>query len=113
VNLNPATVSVPTRRPGPEFVAALKFTVPLPDPLAPEVIVSHEMFDEASQLHPVGEVTVRDLVVALAMMGTLQTGSENTQPEAGGITDSSTGPAAPLLYEPVARIRPLLLMMIP
>ena len=49
-------VRVPVRA-GPGFAAALKRTWPLPVPLAPAVIVSHESLLVAVQLHDTGAVT--------------------------------------------------------
>jgi hypothetical protein len=40
VTVFPATVSVPVRA-GPVFAATMKFTPPMPEPLAPLVIVIH------------------------------------------------------------------------
>ena len=57
-NVCPATVSVPLRGVVLAFVLALKFTVPLPLPLDPLVIVSQEeALLVAVQLQPPGAVT--------------------------------------------------------
>jgi hypothetical protein len=42
----------------------LKFTVPVPDPFAPEVIVSQESFENAIQLHTPEQVTRTELLAA-------------------------------------------------
>lgn len=57
VNVAPAIVSVPVR-PDPVFAATPKVTVPLPDPVAPPVIVIHDALLEAVQLQPVAAVTL-------------------------------------------------------
>ena len=44
-------------RPGPVFAATLRATVPLPVPLAPEVIVSQPCDGVAVQLQPTAAVT--------------------------------------------------------
>ena len=51
-------VSVPTRSLPVLLLATLNVTVPLPEPLAPPVTVSHESFDAAVQLQPPEAVTV-------------------------------------------------------
>ena len=53
----PATVSVPTRCRLEELAAALKVTVPLPEPLALPLMVSHAALLVAAQAHPVVAVT--------------------------------------------------------
>jgi hypothetical protein len=62
VNVLPATVSVPERLCVAVFAAPLKFTVPLPFPLAPLVIVSHAALLVAVQLQPVWAVTADEPV---------------------------------------------------
>jgi len=56
VKVCPATVSVPLRS-GPELAAMLKFTVPLPLPDAPDVIVRKDELLDAFHAHPAGVVT--------------------------------------------------------
>jgi hypothetical protein len=56
VKVRPATVIVPVRA-APVFAATEKFTAPLPDPLAPEVMVIQESLLRAVQLHPEAAVT--------------------------------------------------------
>jgi hypothetical protein len=51
-----ATVNVPLRAP-PVFAATLIATVPLPVPLAPEVIDNQEAFVVAVHVHPAAAVT--------------------------------------------------------
>lgn len=51
VTVRPATVSVPLRA-APWFGAIVKFTLPLPVRLAPEVIVIHELLLTAVQAQP-------------------------------------------------------------
>jgi hypothetical protein len=57
-------VSVPVRGWETGFAPAVKFTDPLPDPLAPEVIVSHGVFDTAIQAQPEEVVTATELALA-------------------------------------------------
>src|SRR4051812_5831520 len=57
VTVRPATVSVPERA-GPLVAAALMFTVPLPEPLAPDAIVIHDAWLAAVHAHPEPEVTL-------------------------------------------------------
>ena len=52
VNVNPATISAPDRGPGESFAPADQATIPLPDPLAPEVTVTHEAVLDAVHEHP-------------------------------------------------------------
>jgi hypothetical protein len=52
VNVCPAMVSVPVRA-APVLAAMAKLTVPLPVPLAPDVIVIHAALLAAVQAHPV------------------------------------------------------------
>src|SRR6188768_3489457 len=56
-------VSVPLRE-APELAATLNCTVPLPEPLAPDVTVIHESLLAAVQPHPAGAVTPTALPVA-------------------------------------------------
>ena len=56
VNVCPATVSVPLRA-LPVLAATLKPTEPLPEPLVPEVIVSHDALLLAVHAHPLVVVT--------------------------------------------------------
>ena len=58
VNVFPAAVIVPVRESELAFAAAVKPAEPLPDPVAPEVIVIHVSVVAAVQLQPVGAVTV-------------------------------------------------------
>jgi hypothetical protein len=57
VNVIPAIVRVPFREVVPAFAAAVKLTVPLPEPLAPDVIVIHESLLTAVQAQPACAVT--------------------------------------------------------
>jgi hypothetical protein len=50
-------VSVPERV-GPAFAAAVKFTEPFPEPVAPDVIVSHGALLADVQLQPLPAVTL-------------------------------------------------------
>jgi len=61
VKVCPAMVNVPVRGDVDVFAAMENATVPLPDPLAPDVIVSQEALLVAVQLHP-------DVVVTLALL---------------------------------------------
>jgi hypothetical protein len=61
VTVWPATVRVPVRGSVAAFAAMVKATVPLPLPLAPEVIVSQESLLVAVQLQPAIVVTVAAL----------------------------------------------------
>ena len=54
----PATVTVALRDAVAVFAVALTLTVPLPDPLAPLVTVSHDALLVAVQVQPVAAVTV-------------------------------------------------------
>ena len=56
MNVRPAIVSVP-ERPGPLVEATVKFTVPLPLPLPPDVIEIHGALLVALQPQPAGAVT--------------------------------------------------------
>jgi hypothetical protein len=56
-----ATVNVPLRA-APLLTAALIDTVPLPVPLAPDVIDNHDALLVAVHVHPVPVVTVTGLV---------------------------------------------------
>lgn len=58
VKMLPAIVSVPVRALAALFAAALKLTVPLPDPLAPAVTVIHPLLLAAVHAHPAGAFTV-------------------------------------------------------
>ena len=53
----PATVSVPIRCEVEGFAVALKVTVPLPDPLAPLLMVSQAALLAAVHVHPLAVVT--------------------------------------------------------
>jgi len=57
VTVWPATVSVPVRWAVEVLVVALKVTVPLPDPLAPPLIVSQAALLVAVHVQPVTAVT--------------------------------------------------------
>jgi hypothetical protein len=57
VNVWPATVIVPVLC-GPAWAATEKDTAPLPEPLAPELIVIQESLLDAVQTHPVAVVTL-------------------------------------------------------
>ena len=65
VKVCPPMVSVPVRA-APVFAATEYPTEPLPEPLAPLVIVSHAAFDVAVQAHPAPAVTLTVPVVAPA-----------------------------------------------
>ena len=56
----PPTVTVPVRGVAKVLAAADNATVPLPDPLLPEVIVSHEPLLVAVHAHPDAAVTATD-----------------------------------------------------
>jgi len=75
VKVAPAIVSVPVRA-APEFAATEYPTVPLPEPLAPLVIVSHDAFDAAVQEQPLPAVTETEPLVApaagLALVGEIE-----------------------------------------
>ena len=58
VNVMPAIVRVPLWALVPVLAAALKATVPLPVPLAPEVTVSHDALLTAVHAHPAPAVNV-------------------------------------------------------
>jgi hypothetical protein len=58
VNVLPPIVIVPVRLPGPSFLVTLNFTVPLPVPLSPSVIVIQEAFVVAVHVQPVPAVTL-------------------------------------------------------
>lgn len=58
VNVAPAIVSVPVRLEATVFAATLKPTVPLPDPVAPLVIVIHAALLVAVHAQPVATATV-------------------------------------------------------
>ena len=58
VTVWPATVSVPVRCEVEVLAVALKVTVPLPDPLAPPLMVSHAALLVAVHVHPVAAVTL-------------------------------------------------------
>ena len=58
VNVLPPALIVPVRGDALVFAAAVNATLPLPAPLAPEVIVIHPSVVDAVQLHPAGAVTV-------------------------------------------------------
>ena len=68
-------VSVAERGP-PVVAAALYCTVPLPDPLAPALMVSHEALLEAVQAHPDPAVTatlpVPPAAATLALVGAIE-----------------------------------------
>jgi len=72
VCVSPAIVTVADRS-GPMLAAALNPTLPGPDPLAPEVTVSHDCDGTAVQLQPAGAVTVTD-VAAPPAAGTVWAG---------------------------------------
>ena len=58
VNICPAMVNVPLREVVELFAAALKLTAPLPEPLAPAVMVSQLAPLVAVHAHPVPAVTL-------------------------------------------------------
>lgn len=60
MNVLPATVSVAVRDDADVFAATVNATVPLPLPLAPDVIVTHVAFFVAVQAQPVPAVTATD-----------------------------------------------------
>ena len=72
-------VSVPLRA-LPLFCAIAKLTKPLPDPLAPDVIVSHPALLAAIQGQPAAAVTVVDTLLAFALTLALVAPSANVQP---------------------------------
>jgi len=82
VKVWPATVSVPLRACVEPFVAALKLTVPLPEPLAPLVIVSHPALLVAVHAHPLVAVTAVDPVPPAPGTDWLVGEIENVQPAA-------------------------------
>ncbi len=57
--MRPAIVSVPDRL-GPLVAAKVKFTVPFPEPLAPDVMVIHETLRAAVQAQPAPPVTATE-----------------------------------------------------
>lgn len=63
VNVWPPAVTVPVRAAVVAFAATLKPTVPLPEPLAPLVIVIHDALLVAVQAHPLPLVTLNDPVL--------------------------------------------------
>jgi hypothetical protein len=63
-------VSVAVRAGGVVEVEAVIVTVPLPDPLAPLVMVNHDALLVAVQVHPAAAVTVIDAVPPAAGMET-------------------------------------------
>ena len=67
VKVAPPIVSVPLRALVVEFAAAENATVPLPEPLAPDVIVNHESLLAAVQLQPASVVTPVDPVPPAAV----------------------------------------------
>jgi hypothetical protein len=77
VNVDPAAVRVPVREEEPGFESTLKFTDPLPKPLEPEVIVSHESLEKACQPHPAEVVMEVEPVAALAERETFEGDNEN------------------------------------
>ena len=62
----PAIVRVPVRDEAPVFVAMEKVTVPLPFPLTPDVMLSHEVLLVAVHVQPAAAVTLVLLVLAAA-----------------------------------------------
>ncbi len=56
----PPTVTVPVRGAVRAFTAADKLTVPFPEPLPPDVIVSHESLLVAVHAHPAAAVTATE-----------------------------------------------------
>ena len=62
VKVCPPAVIVPVRDVVAEFAATLNVTVPLPDPLAPPVIVIQLSLVDAVHAHPAPLVTVNDPV---------------------------------------------------
>jgi hypothetical protein len=68
VTVSPATVSRPVAGEDVTFFEAKYVTVPLPDPLAPPVIVSQVVLLVAVQLHPVPAVTLTENVPPAAGM---------------------------------------------
>jgi hypothetical protein len=57
VKVLPPIVTVPVRELLPVLAATLSCTVPLPEPVAPEVTLIHEALLVADQLHPLVAVT--------------------------------------------------------
>ena len=74
VNVWPPIVRVPVLE-APGFAVTLYATVPLPVPLAPDVMVSHAAFDVADQLQPALPVTVTVPVVAADVVRFTDTGA--------------------------------------
>ena len=66
VTVSPPTVSVPVRGDRLVFAATLKFTVPSPEPLAPDVMVSHEAELAAVHEQPASVSTLTVPLVAAA-----------------------------------------------
>jgi hypothetical protein len=66
VNVWPPAVIVPVRGDRLVFAATLKFTVPSPDPLAPDVMVSHDADVDAVHAQPVSVSTLTLPLVAAA-----------------------------------------------
>ena len=65
VTVWPAMVGVPVRGDAVVFASIENATVPLPLPLTPDVMVSHELLLVAVHVQPVAAVTPLLLVVAL------------------------------------------------
>ena len=80
VKVCPAAVIVPARC-GPALAATEKFTTPLPEPLAPELIVIQESLLAAVHAHPVVVVTLTLPVPPGAAKLWLVGLIENEQPE--------------------------------
>ena len=57
VNVRPAIVMVPVRTAAVGLAATVKFTVPLPDPLAPAVTLIHAALLVAVQPQPLSAMT--------------------------------------------------------
>ena len=73
-NVRPAIVSEPARPP-PVFAATLNPTVPFPDPLLPEVIVSQPALLAAVQAHPAVVDTAIEVPAPPAALNDCATGS--------------------------------------
>jgi hypothetical protein len=71
VNVCPAMVRLPDLGLEVVLAAALNWTVPLPLPLPPAVMLSHDTLLVAAQPHPVGAVTVTEPAPPVALMAWL------------------------------------------
>lgn len=85
VNTCPAAVTVALRADVVVFEATEKLTVPLPDPLAPAVMVTHDTASEAVQAQPDVVVTLKLPVPPACGIDWLVGEIENVQPAAASV----------------------------